>query len=142
LNAPPRIDVVGAAHASQSRPKSCSKLAPPLRSPALEALPVRKLSTTAKTGALRRTFTMVIKSFTGGPSSNQMEDANTKDAVKSPLVSPRDVQPDRGRVRLLGSFVQNFQAGSECGAGLFFAWCDWRLSRPRAERLPPRHQPS
>ncbi len=26
---------------------------------------------------LRRTFTLVLKSFNGGPSSNQMEDANT-----------------------------------------------------------------
>jgi hypothetical protein len=27
-----------------------------------------------------------------------MEDANSKGAVKSPVVSPRDVQPDRGRI--------------------------------------------
>jgi hypothetical protein len=54
----------------------------------------------ARERALRRTFTIVIKSFTGGPSSNQMEDANTKGAVKSPLGSPRDVQPDRGRVKV------------------------------------------
>jgi hypothetical protein len=31
---------------------------------------------------LRRNFTRVIKSFTEGPSSNQMEDANTNDALE------------------------------------------------------------
>jgi len=41
------------------------------------------LSTT-KTGALRRTFTIVIKSFNGGPSSNKMEDANTKAPSRAP----------------------------------------------------------
>ena len=57
--------------------------------------------------ALRRTFTVAIKSFNAGPSSNQMEDANTKGAVKSPVVSPRDVQPDRGRVGNSGSFPRS-----------------------------------
>ena len=55
---------------------------------------------TCENGALRRTFTVAIKSFNGGPSSNQMEDANTKGAGKSPVRSPRAVQPDRGRVKL------------------------------------------
>jgi len=32
---------------------------------------------------LRRNFVFVIKSFSGGPSSNQMEDANSKRAVWS-----------------------------------------------------------
>src|SRR5713101_3537913 len=59
---------------------------------------------TTKTGALQRTFTMVIKSFNGGPSSNQMEDANAKGAVTSPVGRPRAVQPDRGRVTSFSSF--------------------------------------
>lgn len=33
---------------------------------------------TTKTRALRRPFTVVMKSFSSGPSSNQMEDANSK----------------------------------------------------------------
>jgi hypothetical protein len=58
----------------------------------------RELCTVAKSVALRRICTYVIKSFTGSPFNNQMEDANTKGAVKSVMFNPRDVQPDRGRV--------------------------------------------
>jgi hypothetical protein len=54
--------------------------------------------TTAKIAAFQRAFTMAIKSVNGGPSCNQMEDANTKWTTKSSVVSPHDVQPDRGRV--------------------------------------------
>jgi hypothetical protein len=62
--------------------------------------PVREPRTTAKIAAFRRAFTMAIKSVNGGPSCNQMGDANTKWTTKSSVVSPYDVQPDRGRVRL------------------------------------------
>lgn len=44
---------------------------------------------TRDSGALRRAFTVAIKSLNGGPLSNQMEDANTKGAVKSAVGSPR-----------------------------------------------------
>jgi len=48
---------------------------------------------------LRRNFTVVVRSFTGGRSSNQMEDANTDGAVSRPFITSCAVQPDRGRVR-------------------------------------------
>jgi hypothetical protein len=54
----------------------------------------------ARERRVRRTSTVVIKSLKGGPSSNQIEDANTKGAVKSAQDSPPDVQPDRGRVKV------------------------------------------
>jgi hypothetical protein len=48
--------------------------------------------------ALRRAFTIAVKSVSGGPSCNQMEDANTKCTTMNSVVCPHDVQPDRGRV--------------------------------------------
>jgi hypothetical protein len=68
--------------------------------------PVRKPRTTAKIAAFRRAFTMAIKSVNGGPSCNQMEDANSKWSTKSSVVSPHDVQPDRGRVTSSRSFLR------------------------------------
>ena len=44
----------------------------------------------------RHSFTLVIKPFTGGPSGNQMEDANRKTPVTVSWLSPCAVQPDRG----------------------------------------------
>ena len=66
--------------------------------------PVRKPRTTAKIAAFRRAFTMAIKSVNGGSSCNQMEDANTKWTTKSSVVSPHDVQPDRGRIDFSATF--------------------------------------
>src|ERR1700674_5428251 len=66
--------------------------------------PVRKPRTTAKIAALRRAFTMAIKSVNGGPFCNQMEDANTKWTTEGSVVSPHDVQPDRGRVSFSATF--------------------------------------
>src|SRR6266571_8115740 len=62
---------------------------------------------------LRRNFTGVVRSFTGGPSSNQMEDANTNGAVSSPFLTPCAVQPDRGRLRLSTRFGKPTKAGFE-----------------------------
>lgn len=57
-----------------------------------------------KPGALRRTFTVVHKSFSGGPLSNQMEDANTNVRWWELVARQRAVQPDRGRVVTFHSF--------------------------------------
>jgi len=65
---------------------------------------VRQLCHTAQPGqpfrrrAFRRSFTIVIRSFTGGPSHNQMEDASTKAAIGRRDARQCAVQPDRGRV--------------------------------------------
>lgn len=55
---------------------------------------------------LRRNFTLVIKSFTGGPSGIQMEDANTKAPVTVSFLSPCAVQPNRRRVRRSPSLIR------------------------------------
>src|SRR5713101_970463 len=59
---------------------------------------VRAAQTRRAPHPIRRNFTVVVRSSTGGPSSNQIEGGNTKTALHGAFFRPRAVQPDRGRV--------------------------------------------